>query len=480
MICISIANKSRRFALVDLFNAAPQCDLVEVRLDYFDQAANISELLAHKQKPVIMTCRRAEDGGEWMGQEEQRLALLRQCIVSKADYVEIELDVADKIPALPPSKRVISYINLVEIPDDLPRIYQQALTKNPDIVKLTVPARTPEEVWPVVQILAKPAVPTVVVGVGKPGIMLALLGARWEPLGSTRPSNREWKPITSSPPFATWRRSTTTTRSTEPRPLRRSPALASCNSRTWPCSIPSLPTWASGSAVCPWRSVIASFSAKCWTSSRPEVRSSIRPISPLSGRWWRSSKPSATQAQAVDLMTHADGKWVGSYLFGSAVFFALHETLPAGKSAEKPLAGRVFLLVGVNHGTRILAVKTQQAGGVPLLTSSTISAAEELAKTLGCRSIPEEARSTTPYDVLVRCDETVVPPEVLKPGTVVMDLTTLPRPSPLLAEAEQRGCRVVGVQQILLQLVSCQVRNIVRQEVPREVLLEALCSLQEN
>ena len=184
-------------------------------------------------------------------------------------------------------------------------------------------------------------------------------------------------------------------------------------------------------------------------------------------------EPSATQAQAVDLMTHADGKWVGSYLFGSAVFFALHETLPAGKSAEKPLAGRVFLLVGVNHGTRILAVKTQQAGGVPLLTSSTISAAEELAKTLGCRSIPEEARSTTPYDVLVRCDETVVPPEVLKPGTVVMDLTTLPRPSPLLAEAEQRGCRVVGVQQILLQLVSCQVRNIVRQEVPREVLLEA-------
>ena len=179
-------------------------------------------------------------------------------------------------------------------------------------------------------------------------------------------------------------------------------------------------------------------------------------------------------------MTHADGKWVGSYLFGSAVFFALHETLPAGKSAEKPLAGRVFLLVGVNHGTRILAVKTQQAGGVPLLTSSTISAAEELAKTLGCRSIPEEARSTTPYDVLVRCDETVVPPEVLKPGTVVMDLTTLPRPSPLLAEAEQRGCRVVGVQQILLQLVSCQVRNIVRQEVPREVLLEALRSLQEN
>jgi len=32
MICISIAQKSRRLALVDMFNAAPQCDLIEVRL----------------------------------------------------------------------------------------------------------------------------------------------------------------------------------------------------------------------------------------------------------------------------------------------------------------------------------------------------------------------------------------------------------------------------------------------------------------
>jgi 3-dehydroquinate dehydratase/shikimate dehydrogenase len=102
MICISIAQKSPRLALVDMFNAAPQCDLVEVRVDCFDQAADIGELLAHRQKPVIIACRRGEEGGEWIGQEEERLALLRQCVASQADYVEIELDVADKIQPLPP------------------------------------------------------------------------------------------------------------------------------------------------------------------------------------------------------------------------------------------------------------------------------------------------------------------------------------------------------------------------------------------
>src|SRR5919201_4686022 len=109
MICISINQESRRLALVDMFNAAPQCDLLEIRLDRFGKAPEIGELLAAKVKPVIMSCRRPQDGGAWHGSESERLAILRQCIISKADYVEIELDAADDIRPYPPSQRVISY-----------------------------------------------------------------------------------------------------------------------------------------------------------------------------------------------------------------------------------------------------------------------------------------------------------------------------------------------------------------------------------
>src|SRR5262249_12271898 len=97
---------------------------------------------------------------------------------SKADYVEIELDVADQIRPFPPARRVISYTNLQETPPDIADIYEEARTKNPDVIKLTTLARTPEEAWPLVQVLAKPPVPTVVVGVGRPGVMLALLGRK--------------------------------------------------------------------------------------------------------------------------------------------------------------------------------------------------------------------------------------------------------------------------------------------------------------
>src|SRR5262245_6569469 len=178
MICVTISQESRRLALVDMLNAAPQCDLIEVRLDRFAKAPDFAELLQAKPKPVIMSCRRKQDGGDYDGPEEERLMLLRQCIVSKADYVEIELDVADQVRPFPPAKRVISYTNLKETPDDIADIYAEAQTKKPDVIKLTTLARTPEEAWPLVQILARPPVPTVVVGLGKPGVMLALLGRK--------------------------------------------------------------------------------------------------------------------------------------------------------------------------------------------------------------------------------------------------------------------------------------------------------------
>ena len=165
-------------ALVDMLNASKQCDLIEVRLDCFEKTPDVAELLEHKPKPIIMSCRRLKDGGQFSGSEEERLTLLRQCIVGKADYVEIELDVADQIRRFPPAKRVITYTNLQETPRDIAEIYSECQSKNPDVIKLVINARTPEEAWPLLQIVARQTIPTVVVGIGKPGIMLSVLGKK--------------------------------------------------------------------------------------------------------------------------------------------------------------------------------------------------------------------------------------------------------------------------------------------------------------
>src|SRR5207237_9428807 len=67
---------------------------------------------------------------------------------------------------------------LRETPSDILEIYDEARSKRPDVIKLTTLARTPEEAWPLVQILGRATVPTVVVGLGKPGVMLTVLGKK--------------------------------------------------------------------------------------------------------------------------------------------------------------------------------------------------------------------------------------------------------------------------------------------------------------
>ena len=86
----------------------------------------------------------------------------------------------------------------------------------------------------------------------------------------------------------------------------------------------------------------------------------------------------------------------------------------------------------------------------------------------------------TPHDVLVRCDRTEVDTDSLRPGMTVLDLTALPRPSALLADAGQRGCHVVSPRQVLVELVARQVRAIAGQDVARAPLLEALRALLDN
>ena len=92
---------------------------------------------------MIVTCRRPEDLGKWRGDEDQRLTLLRQAIVDGVEYVDLEMDVAKKIPRYGPTKRVISYHNFKETPDDLEEIFGQMQDLDPDVIKLATMANSP-------------------------------------------------------------------------------------------------------------------------------------------------------------------------------------------------------------------------------------------------------------------------------------------------------------------------------------------------
>lgn len=490
MICISINQESRRLAVVDMFNAAPQGDLLEVRLDRFGKAPDLGEILSVKPKPVIMSCRRTQDGGFWDGSEDERLAILRQCIINKADYVEIELDVADQIRRFPPSQRVISYTNLQETPADIGDIYEEAQTKNPDVIKLTTLARTPEEAWPLVQIMAKARVPTVVVGLGKPGIMLSILGKKigspWTYAALERGMEaypgqatvHDLKTVYHYPQIQKSTRLIGVTGFGE----REYYKVAALNAALAHLGLPArcLPLGVGNVKLL--RKVMEAVKL-AGAIIDPANQEAVLEIA-------AEKQTSAQQSGAADVLLNKTEGWSACNTSVQATLSALGNALK-GKYGSEPLKGRLIMLVGLTSTGRALASEITRRGGNLILASHQKKAALAAAQALGCRAIQFEALYSTMHDVVIVADEERVDdqdrplgpglhPGYLKPGMAVLDLTSSVRPSKLVREAHNRGCLVVDPRQLLLDQVDLQIKLLSGKSVPREVLETAVPEFVEE
>ncbi len=186
MICITVTPESRTLGKVDILNAASKGDIVEVCLDHLIKEPDIKDLLSVTTKPVIVSCRRPQDGGKWDGTEDERLMLLRQAIVAGPAYVELDLDIAKKIPRFGKTQRVISFTRLDQPEHDLDAIIEEARAVQADVIKFTWPTPTIDDAWPLLKAASastKGSVPIVGLGLGRGELTFLLLsekyGAPW-------------------------------------------------------------------------------------------------------------------------------------------------------------------------------------------------------------------------------------------------------------------------------------------------------------
>jgi 3-dehydroquinate dehydratase / shikimate dehydrogenase len=491
MICISIAQESRRFALADLFNAAPQCDLVEIRLDCFEKAPDIGELMGAKRGPVIMSCRRPQDGGLWKGTEAERLALLRQCIISKAEYVEIEHDVADQIRRFPPAQRVISYTNLKETPADIVEIYDEMQNMNADVIKLTTLARTPEEAWPLVQIVAKQRVPTVVVGLGKPGVMLSVLGkkigAPWTYAALERgmeaypaqPTVTDLREVYHYPAIEKQTRLIGVTGFGQ----RDYLTVAALNAALAHCQSPArcLPMGVGNVKI--FRKVLGAVKLAGVVVDE-EHRQALFELA-------EELDPSAEETKTVDMLLMSKKDVLhGFNTEARAAVAALEAAIRKQSEAAEPLQGKQVAIVGHTASARAMARIIQSRGGAVIIASHDRNAAKELAAEVQGRYVQFEALYATMHDVLIVCDEERltalgregqgIHPGYLKAGMTVMDLTAVAGKSQLLREAKARGCAIVSPKELLLDQLAAQAKLLTHKDVPHDVLLAAMPGLAEE
>ncbi|MFO0823361.1 MAG: type I 3-dehydroquinate dehydratase [Gemmataceae bacterium] len=126
-------------------------NFIELRLDFLARAVDFKRFTPYKQCPWVATLRRPVDGGRYPGTEADRQTTIRQAIVSGAfEWVDLEMDIAPKIPRFGKVQRIISYHNFSETPTDLEGIYAEMLKLDADVYKVAVLAQSPEDVMRVV------------------------------------------------------------------------------------------------------------------------------------------------------------------------------------------------------------------------------------------------------------------------------------------------------------------------------------------
>ena len=91
MICLSIVAPTTEAAVAQMERGLPLADVVELRIDQMGDC-DLARLLAiqRKEKPIIVTNRRADEGGVFPGTERERVDLLKEAVALGADYVDIE------------------------------------------------------------------------------------------------------------------------------------------------------------------------------------------------------------------------------------------------------------------------------------------------------------------------------------------------------------------------------------------------------
>src|SRR4051794_22646178 len=109
MISVSIRRRRHKHILAEFAHLAEQgAELLALRADYISTRVNIQRLLKDRPCPTVVTVRREQDGGKYTGSEDARMIMLREAIANGVECIDLEDDMADKMPRFGKTKRIIS------------------------------------------------------------------------------------------------------------------------------------------------------------------------------------------------------------------------------------------------------------------------------------------------------------------------------------------------------------------------------------
>jgi 3-dehydroquinate dehydratase/shikimate dehydrogenase len=139
MICVTIAEETVEKLRAAWSEAARAgIGMAEIRLDYLTEPPDWQAILRDRPSQLLVTARRTIDGGRWAGDETRRREWLDEAARNGADWVDYEVDVAAHMPRTGVGRRIVSFHDMYETPQDLLGIADRCAAGDADLVKLAV------------------------------------------------------------------------------------------------------------------------------------------------------------------------------------------------------------------------------------------------------------------------------------------------------------------------------------------------------
>ncbi len=458
---------------------------VELRLDYIQGEVQVKRLLRDRPCPAIVTCRRSSDGGRWGRSEEARLVVLRTAIVEGADYVDLEDDIASKVPRYGKTKRIVSHHDFHRTPTDLAGLHQKLASMDADIVKIATMANHPDDNLRMLELVRASKVPTVGICMGDIGVPTRVLGLR---CGSPFTFATFHDDRVMAPGQIGWK---------QMRDLYRVDAVTDATKILGVIADPvahSLSPAVHNAAYAaagidavylPFR-VPAEHLADFLKSMARWPLSGLSVTIPHKEKVLAVAKPADDNVTAIGaantLVIAGDG--LAAYNTDATAAIESIEALLESAEGEADTAfPKTALVLGAGGAARAVAFGLKRRHVDVTVTGRTAERARKLAADVGCKAIEWQARYRLPYDCIVNTtpigmhpnvDETPFDREHLRPYMIVFDSVYNPENTLLLKDARASGCRTVTGVEMFVRQAAEQHRLWHGAEPPPGVMREAV------
>ncbi|HEX8204023.1 MAG TPA: type I 3-dehydroquinate dehydratase, partial [Isosphaeraceae bacterium] len=416
MICVTIGRGRNRTLLEEWKQAADAgAELVELRVDCLRSEPDLKRLLAQRFTPLVFTIRRGADGGLWRGDEEKRQRLFREAILAGVDYVDLELDVATKIPRYGKTKRIVSVHDMKKTPENLDEIAKQAAAAHADIVKVATMAHSLADASRVLQLVAKAQVPTVGIAMGPLGVFTRVLGKKFGAPLTYAGFNPERIFAPGMLIFRDLKRDYLHDRIDaasevyavlgDPIGHSLSPPLHNAAFRHLGLNKVYVPLHVPAGQLKESLGVLAWLEIKGLSVTIPHKEAILPLLSKKDGAVDRTG--------ACNTVVVRDAGWTGYNTDYRAAMGSLEEALGGLRSdGESPLRDKVALIVGAGGVARPIAFGLVRRGAAVSICNRTEERAAKLAEEAGCRHLSWAMRAGTPCDILINCTSVGMHPNV--------------------------------------------------------------------